>query len=73
MGLSSDERTALIQAFAEVHERALREFAEHVARNFRGEVDVLSGKLDRLRERVEGLERAAVENAPTAIEGRHGR
>lgn len=70
MGLTSDERLALVQAFAEVHERSLRSFAEHVAKNFRGEVDVLSGKLDRLRERVEKLEKSALENAPTVVEGK---
>lgn len=69
MGLTTDEREAMLEAFREVHTQALRTFVEHLLRTFRGEVDVLSGKCDRLRERLEVLEKNAVENAPTVIEG----
>ncbi len=68
--MTSEEREAVIAAFGELHERALRTFGEHLLRNFRGEVDVVSGKLDRLRERVEQLEKSAIENAPTCVEVR---
>ncbi len=68
--MTKEERAQFLETFGEIHERAMHQFAEHLVKNFRGEIDVVSGKLDRLRERVEQLEKAAIENAPTAIEGR---
>lgn len=54
----TEETRRELETFVEMQERANRQFVDHLLRNFRGEVDVISGKLDRLRERVEELEAA---------------
>lgn len=64
--MTPDEREELKDLFAEFHLQALRDTAAHFLKNFRGEVDVLATKYERLRQRVEQLERDAAENAPTA-------
>ena len=52
----TEETRRELERFVEMQERANRQFVDHLLRNFRGEVDVISGKLDRLRERLELLE-----------------
>lgn len=64
--MTSEERAHFEELFTELHVKALRQCAEHFLKNFRGEVDVLDGKYERLRRRVEKLEKDAAENAPTA-------
>jgi len=54
--MTNDEKSRDLEMLAEFHGREMRALADHLLRNFRGEVDVLSGKLDRLRERVDTLE-----------------
>lgn len=54
--MTDDERRLILDTMNEFHVRELRNVADHLLRNFRGEVDVISGKLDRLRERVDVLE-----------------
>lgn len=54
--MNDDEKARLVEMMADYHAREIRGIADHLLRNFRGEVDVLSGKLDRLRERVDALE-----------------
>ncbi len=60
--MTEPEKERLLEIVAEYHVREMRGLADHLLRNFRGEVDVLSGKLDRLRERVDALE--GKESAP---------
>lgn len=54
--MTDPEKERIVEIMAEYHAREIRGIADHMLRNFRGEVDVLSGKLDRLRERVDALE-----------------
>ncbi len=63
--MSPEERDAFEELFLEHHMKGLRSVADHFLKNFRGEVDVLAAKYERLRERVEKLEVEAAENAPT--------
>jgi ubiquinone biosynthesis protein UbiJ len=54
--MNDDEKQHLVEIMADYHVKEIRSIADHLLRNFRGEVDVISGKLDRLRERVDALE-----------------
>jgi ubiquinone biosynthesis protein UbiJ len=54
--MNDPERERLVELMADYHTKEIRAIADHMLRNFRGEVDVISGKLDRLRERVDALE-----------------
>jgi ubiquinone biosynthesis protein UbiJ len=56
--MTDNEKSDLVEIMADYHGREMRALADHLLRNFRGEVDVISLKLDRLRERVDTLEGA---------------
>lgn len=56
--MTDKDRLEFMALLGEFHAREMRYLSDHLLRNFRGEVDVVSGKLDRLRERVEVLEGA---------------
>jgi polyhydroxyalkanoate synthesis regulator phasin len=62
--MTDAEKERLVEIMADYHTREIRNLADHLLRNFRGEVDVISGKLDRLRERVDALD-----GKPTEDEG----